>query len=87
MLGKIFENYQSGHLLPLPAHIFQFDQAAEAYRFMAQAKHIGKVVITSPSWDRIRKEAKERVDWRQILREAANISDAAAIAQLKTKHP
>ena len=40
--------FESGELKPLPLRVFPIEQARDAFRHMAQAKHIGKVVI-SPS--------------------------------------
>ena len=35
-------------LEPLPHRVFPLDEAAAAFRHMAQARHIGKIVITAP---------------------------------------
>jgi NAD(P)-dependent dehydrogenase (short-subunit alcohol dehydrogenase family) len=48
-LLKIANAVESGLLQPLPSHVFDFDDAAPAFRFMAQAKHIGKIVLRHPS--------------------------------------
>jgi acyl transferase domain-containing protein/NADPH:quinone reductase-like Zn-dependent oxidoreductase/acyl carrier protein len=37
-----------GSLRPLPVTPFPFEQAADAFRYMAQARHIGKIVIRAP---------------------------------------
>jgi len=36
----------AGELRPLPLHAFPLERGAEAFRFMAQARHTGKVVLT-----------------------------------------
>jgi acyl transferase domain-containing protein len=36
---------ERGELKPLPAHVYAFHEAPAAYRLMAQAQHIGKVVL------------------------------------------
>ncbi|WP_067473585.1 type I polyketide synthase [Nocardia amamiensis] len=36
-----------GELTPLPATVFRISQAEEAFRYMAKARHIGKVVLTT----------------------------------------
>lgn len=38
--------FDDGVLLPLPQAVFSVDDAVDAYRYMQQAKHIGKVVLT-----------------------------------------
>jgi NADPH:quinone reductase-like Zn-dependent oxidoreductase len=41
----LMESFASGELQPLPVRRFMVDDAAAAFRFMAQARHIGKVVL------------------------------------------
>ena len=49
MLARLIAMAEAGKLRPLPAVRFAFDDAVEAYRFMAQAKHIGKVILRQPT--------------------------------------
>ncbi|HIK43329.1 MAG TPA: polyketide synthase dehydratase domain-containing protein, partial [Leptolyngbyaceae cyanobacterium M65_K2018_010] len=49
MLQTILEQFGQGHFSPLPHQSFPLERSVEAFRFMAQAKHIGKVVITQPA--------------------------------------
>ena len=48
MLRGIVDDIAVGALHPLPQRTFAADAAADAFRFMAQARHIGKVVIAPP---------------------------------------
>jgi len=48
MLQTLRAEFQAERLQPLPHTIFPIQEAANAFRFMGQAKHIGKVVITLP---------------------------------------
>ncbi len=48
MWGELMELFAAGVLEPLPVKAFDVRCAAEAYRFMSQARHIGKVVLTMP---------------------------------------
>lgn len=48
MLTQIMEHVIKSEFSPLPLKVFPIQKAAEAFRFMAQAKHIGKVVISFP---------------------------------------
>lgn len=49
-LLELLHEAELGNIKPLPIKTFPMEAAVEAFRFMAQAKHIGKVVITqSPS--------------------------------------
>ncbi len=45
LLG-LLKDFEAGILKPLPQHIFPLEKSVDAFRFMAQAKHTGKVVIT-----------------------------------------
>ena len=46
MLGELMPLFISGELIPLPRHTFDVEHVVDAYRYMAQAKHIGKIVVT-----------------------------------------
>nr|WP_246541166.1 type I polyketide synthase [Mycobacterium spongiae] len=52
MLAKLSSLFDSGVLQPLPVRTWDMCAAPEAYRFVSQARHIGKVVLTPPgsSW-------------------------------------
>jgi polyketide synthase 12/myxalamid-type polyketide synthase MxaB len=45
-LESVMEKAGNGDLEPLPWQGFTLDRAADAFRFMEQARHIGKVVVT-----------------------------------------
>ncbi|MGW7080154.1 SDR family NAD(P)-dependent oxidoreductase, partial [Streptomyces sp. NPDC054866] len=49
MLGEIVTLLEAGVLDPLPVRTWDVRRATEAYRFMSQARHIGKIVLTVPS--------------------------------------
>ena len=46
MLKTIYEGWQKGVFKPLPPTVFSGADVAEAFRFMGQAKHIGKVIVS-----------------------------------------
>jgi acyl transferase domain-containing protein/aryl carrier-like protein len=45
-LRELLPQFEDGTLQPLPVTIFPFSQAPDAFRLMAQAKHIGKIVLS-----------------------------------------
>jgi NAD(P)-dependent dehydrogenase (short-subunit alcohol dehydrogenase family) len=45
MARSLTARFESGELTPLPLKTFPLAQAVDAFRFMAQARHIGKIVI------------------------------------------
>ncbi|MFM7427677.1 MAG: aminotransferase class I/II-fold pyridoxal phosphate-dependent enzyme [Elainella sp.] len=48
LLHQMVDLFAQGKLQPLPQVVFPIEQATDAFRYMAQAKHIGKVVLTLP---------------------------------------
>jgi len=48
MLVELAELFKAGTLRPLPITSWDVRQAQEAFRFMSQAKHVGKLVLTIP---------------------------------------
>lgn len=46
LLGEVAARSAAGRIAPLPLHSFALKDSAQAFRFMAQGKHVGKVVIT-----------------------------------------
>jgi len=63
MLRELMESIQAGEIELLPYRVFSIQETIAAFRYMAQAKHIGKVVITQdenpiqPSTDVVRSDA------------------------------
>jgi myxalamid-type polyketide synthase MxaB len=49
MFAQLRRQFVEGKLKPLPHQVFPIQQADDAFRYMAQAKHIGKVVISLPA--------------------------------------
>ena len=45
MLDQILASFADGSLRPLPVTVFPFDELRDAMRFMAQARHVGKIVL------------------------------------------
>ena len=48
MLQGLIEQFKSGVLQPLPQKVFQFPEAAQAFRAMQLAQHVGKLVVIQP---------------------------------------
>jgi acyl transferase domain-containing protein/acyl carrier protein len=45
-MDRLMPAFESGDLKVLPVQTFPLDRAGDAFRFMARARHIGKVVVT-----------------------------------------
>jgi NAD(P)-dependent dehydrogenase (short-subunit alcohol dehydrogenase family)/acyl carrier protein len=46
MLGGLMDEVRSGRLSPLPLRAFAIDRVADAFRYMARGRHIGKIVVS-----------------------------------------
>jgi acyl transferase domain-containing protein len=49
MLTSLSERLGDGRLTPVPVRAFRGDDAVEAFRFMSQARQIGKIVVSYPA--------------------------------------
>ncbi|MCL7427743.1 acyltransferase domain-containing protein [Streptomyces sp. YS415] len=47
-LGELMRLFESGVLEPLPVRAWDVRRAPEAFRFISQARHVGKVALTMP---------------------------------------
>ncbi len=59
MFNELMELFASGALQPLPLRAFPIEEAIPAFRFMQQAKHIGKVIITQDGQETQAQQAVE----------------------------
>jgi polyketide synthase 12/myxalamid-type polyketide synthase MxaB len=57
MLQTALAKFTAGTWQLLPVRVFPIEQAAEAFRYMARARHIGKIVISLPASGRSAAEA------------------------------
>src|SRR5262249_11546220 len=51
LLSDLAEQFRQKKLDPIVHRIFPIEDAPSAFRFMAQAKHVGKVVLSHPRQD------------------------------------
>lgn len=49
ILQDLMQLFDTGQLKPLPRKVFPIQNAISAFRYMQQAKHIGKIVLTQPA--------------------------------------
>ncbi|KOV69422.1 zinc-binding dehydrogenase, partial [Streptomyces sp. MMG1121] len=49
MFAELMVLFERGVLAPLPVSVWDVRRAPEAFRFMGQARHVGKVVLTVPA--------------------------------------
>ncbi|MER6303028.1 SDR family NAD(P)-dependent oxidoreductase, partial [Kitasatospora sp. NPDC001539] len=49
MMAELMPLFERGVLRPVPARTWDVRRALEAFRFMSQARHVGKVVLTMPA--------------------------------------
>ncbi|MGQ5668773.1 zinc-binding dehydrogenase, partial [Streptomyces sp. ECR2.10] len=48
MLADLVELFEAGVLKPLPVTCWDVRRAPDAFRYLSQARHVGKVVLTVP---------------------------------------
>ncbi|MDL1883139.1 SDR family NAD(P)-dependent oxidoreductase [Anaerolineae bacterium CFX8] len=53
MFRDLIGMFEEGTLRPLPHRVFAVEDAVSAFRFMAQAKHIGKLVLKQPGYSAV----------------------------------
>jgi NADPH:quinone reductase-like Zn-dependent oxidoreductase/SAM-dependent methyltransferase/NADP-dependent 3-hydroxy acid dehydrogenase YdfG len=51
MLQTLMDAAARSEIRPLPVRVFAIDDAVSAFRYMAQARHVGKVVLRQPALD------------------------------------
>lgn len=56
-LDQIRQLVETHHIRPLPYRAFAFDDAPAAFRYMAQARHLGRVVLRFPDVTTVRTDA------------------------------
>ncbi len=49
ILTHLMAEFEAKTLYPLPKTVFPIEAAVDAFRYMAQARHVGKVVLTLPA--------------------------------------
>jgi len=49
LIREVLPKFEDGRLRPLPATVFAVEKTIDAFRFMAEARHIGRIVV---AWDR-----------------------------------
>jgi acyl transferase domain-containing protein/acyl carrier protein len=62
LLGRLLEDFAAGRLRPPPRRVFPFGDAVDAFRCMAQARHVGKIVLAHPPADASHGESRVRPD-------------------------
>ncbi|MCP5420384.1 MAG: SDR family NAD(P)-dependent oxidoreductase [Gammaproteobacteria bacterium] len=53
LYARLAERLRDGSLVALPRHVFALDQTERAFRLMAEARHVGKIVVRhlpAPRW-------------------------------------
>ena len=48
IMDSLGQKFEQGFLKPLPHKVFKLEKVVEAFRYMQQSKHIGKIVISMP---------------------------------------
>ena len=57
MLRDLLADFERGVLKPLPQRLYPIERAEDAFRYMGQGHHVGKIVITQHHAPRVRADA------------------------------
>jgi acyl transferase domain-containing protein/NADPH:quinone reductase-like Zn-dependent oxidoreductase/short-subunit dehydrogenase/aryl carrier-like protein len=57
LLQRLMDDFASGALKPLPQTIYPIERAEDAFRFMGQGRHTGKIVLTQRPAPEVRADA------------------------------
>jgi NADPH:quinone reductase-like Zn-dependent oxidoreductase/acyl carrier protein len=70
MFDELLAEFEAGRLSPLNKTVFPLERTVDAFRFMAQAKHIGKIVVSQSETvrrERIANEGIGRTDGTYVI--------------------
>ena len=78
MLDEILTALAEGSLRPLPVTVFPLDGVRDAMRFMAQARHVGKIVVrvAAETGSGASSTTARRLKWRPIGSPAVSVRSA-----------
>ncbi|GAA3566871.1 hypothetical protein GCM10022419_054440 [Nonomuraea rosea] len=82
-LGELFDR---GVLRPLPLTCFDVRASGEAFRYLSQARHIGKVVLTIPQALSLHEKAALRPDGTVLVTGGTGTLGALVARHLVTEH-
>ncbi len=60
LFKEVVQHFKAGHFTPLPHQVFPITEVANAFEYMAKAKHIGKVVVSLQDKEAVLKQVSER---------------------------
>ncbi|RKZ83882.1 MAG: hypothetical protein DRR19_18500 [Candidatus Parabeggiatoa sp. nov. 1] len=60
LLSVLMQHFKDGKLRPLPHQVFPITEVASAFDYMAQAKHIGKIVVSLQNKEAVLKQISKR---------------------------
>jgi len=85
MLSELLPQFSTGELKPLPHKIFTSDKITDAFRYMQQAKHQGKIVVTQDLENR-NCEAEAKDNRIQCYRDTYLITGGLGALGLQVAH-
>jgi malonyl CoA-acyl carrier protein transacylase len=67
LLRQLMQQFESGSLQPLAQTVFPIQEAVSAFRYMQQAKHTGKIIITFPEQVKAQQPVTVRGDGSYLI--------------------
>jgi acyl transferase domain-containing protein/NADPH:quinone reductase-like Zn-dependent oxidoreductase/SAM-dependent methyltransferase/acyl carrier protein len=77
---ELIANLQSGNLAELPHQTFAAARVRDAFEYMAQARHIGKIVLSFADAQTLREAANAQpagLDWKDVVRPDQEVAHSA----------
>jgi acyl transferase domain-containing protein/acyl-CoA synthetase (AMP-forming)/AMP-acid ligase II/acyl carrier protein len=66
LFREIVQHFNKGHFSPLPAKVFPITEVTTAFDYMAQTKHIGKIVVSLRDKEKVNQEMADKPNWNEV---------------------
>ncbi|TBR56966.1 hypothetical protein B4U84_26390, partial [Westiellopsis prolifica IICB1] len=79
---EIIQHFQDGHFSPLPYQVFPITKVADAFEYMLQAKHIGKIIVSQQNRDGLKISLPLQNKTHSKKQNSASFSDSLSNSNL-----
>ena len=79
LIKNVIEHFKAGDFTPLTHQVFPITEVANAFEYMAKAKHIGKVVVSLQDKEAVLKQVSESPTVQRLDRPVRRIGQSAAL--------
>ncbi|EDN72979.1 putative polyketide synthase [Beggiatoa sp. SS] len=79
LIKNVIEHFKAGDFTPLTHQVFPITEVANAFEYMAKAKHIGKVVVSLQDKEAVLKQVSESPTVQRLDRPVRRIGQSAGL--------